>query len=49
MALANAESAQRTLRAELDVAREGMRTHIKTHSWYEDTGMLTYRSPWRAR
>ena len=49
VALADAEAAQRRLRAELDMAREEVRNLSKTHSWHEDTAMLTYRSPWRAR
>lgn len=47
--LADAEAAQRRLQVELDMARDEVRHLVKTHSWHDDTAMLTYRSPWRAR
>jgi hypothetical protein len=47
--LARAEAAQRSLQDELDVAKNQIRRLGKAHSWFENTAMLTYRSPWPPR
>jgi hypothetical protein len=48
-ALANAEMAQISLRAEFNLVQKEMRSLRRAQSWTEDSPMLTYRSPWKPR
>jgi hypothetical protein len=48
-ALANAEMAQVSLRAEFDLVQKEMRSLRRAQSWIEDSAMLRYRSPWKPR
>ena len=51
-ALDNPEAAQRSLKEELDLARDELRSRqtIQPLGWHEDSNLLLYRSPrWKVR